>query len=70
MNPEPKLSSDLTHEDYLWIAESAYYKALARDFVPGHDQEDWLEAKIDYENIVLPKRQKNGLVCLVSDNFL
>lgn len=70
MNSDPKLSSDLKHGDYLWIAESAYYKALARDFVPGHDQEDWLEAKIDYENIVLPKRQKNGLVCLVSDNFL
>lgn len=35
----------MTPEDNQWIAESAYYKALARGFIPGHDQDDWLEAK-------------------------
>jgi hypothetical protein len=31
------------------IAEIAYYRALARGFVPGHELEDWLaaEAEID-----------------------
>ena len=27
------------------IAEAAYYKAEKRDFNPGHDIRDWLEAK-------------------------
>jgi hypothetical protein len=55
----------MTHEDYQWIAEAAYYKALARGFAPGHDQDDWLEAKKEYENIILQRR--NGLVVLVQN---
>jgi len=55
----------MTPEDNQWVAESAYYKALARGFTPGHDQDDWLEAKKEFENIMLPKKQKNGLVLLV-----
>ena len=31
-----------------WIAESAYYKALARTFISEHDQDDWLEVKKEY----------------------
>ncbi len=64
MNLEPKLC-DLTNEDYQWIAESSYYKALARGFTPGRDQEDWLEALKDYEEEMLSKLQRNGLVWLV-----
>lgn len=64
MNSEPQLNA-VVPEEYQWIAESAYYKALARGFAPGHDQEDWLEAKQEFENFKLSKKQKNGLVLLV-----
>lgn len=35
-----------------WIAEAAFYKAEARNFEPGHDQEDWLEAEKEYETLM------------------
>ncbi len=63
MNSEPKLPTEITNEDHQWIAESAYYKALARSFSPVRDQEDWLEAKKEYENAIFQRR--NGLVVLV-----
>ena len=50
-------------ENYQWIAESAYFKALARSFTPDYDLADWLEAKKDYEEM-LSKQRKNGLVSL------
>jgi hypothetical protein len=31
------------------IAISAYYKAEARGYEPGHELEDWLEAEIETE---------------------
>lgn len=46
-----------------WIAESAYYKALARGFWPNRDEQDWLEATQEYEAWRL-KQRKNGLVSL------
>ncbi|MDD5274592.1 MAG: DUF2934 domain-containing protein [Methylovulum sp.] len=52
-----------TIEKNRWIAESAYYKALARGFWPNCDQEDWLEATQEYEAWRLRQR-KNGLVSL------
>jgi hypothetical protein len=30
------------------IAELAYYKAENRDFVPGYELEDWLEAEQEF----------------------
>ena len=70
MNSVRKLLSEIKNEDYQWIAESAYYKALARSFVTGYDQEDWLEARKDYEQKVLSKQHRNGLVSLVSDKII
>ena len=70
MNSVRKLLSEIKNEDYQWIAESAYYKALARSFVTGHDQEDWLKARKDYEQKVLSKQHRNGLVSLVSDKII
>lgn len=29
------------------IAESAYYKAEARGFLPGHELDDWLAAEVN-----------------------
>lgn len=37
----------------LWISEAAYYKALARKFEPGKELADWLEAEIDYSNMLV-----------------
>jgi hypothetical protein len=56
----------MTQENHQWIAESAYYKALARGFTPIRDQEDWMEAKREYEDKMLSKQQRNGLVSFAS----
>jgi hypothetical protein len=32
-------------EVYRLIQESAYFKAKARDFAPGHEVQDWIEAE-------------------------
>lgn len=66
---ESELSTITLQENYHWIAESAYYKALARSFSPNRDQEDWLEAKKDYEEM-LSKQQRNGLVSLRQNNIV
>lgn len=34
------------------IAEAAYYKAEKRNFIPGYEWDDWLEAKCDILNMV------------------
>ena len=39
---QPKLSPE---EVYNLIQESAYYKAKARGFEPGHEVQDWIEAE-------------------------
>src|SRR2546423_32785 len=41
-NAEPQLSPE---EVYKLIAESAYFKAKARGFAPGHEAQDWIEAE-------------------------
>jgi hypothetical protein len=37
----------------LWISEAAYYKALARKLKPGKELTDWLEAEIDYFEMLI-----------------
>ena len=32
---------------YRMIQETAYYKAKARDFAPGHEVQDWIEAEAE-----------------------
>ncbi|MDO9106037.1 MAG: DUF2934 domain-containing protein [Methylovulum sp.] len=61
VNANPHWTTEQEH--YQWIAESAYYKALARGFTPVRDQDDWLEAQKEYEEAML-KQKKNGLVSL------
>ncbi len=36
-----------------WISEAAYYKALAGKFEPGKELTNWLEAEIDYYNMLI-----------------
>ena len=40
-----KSSAPKSHE---WISVAAYYKAEARNFEPGKELDDWLEAEVDY----------------------
>jgi hypothetical protein len=41
-NTQPQLSPE---EVYRLIQESAYFKAKARGFAPGHEVQDWIEAE-------------------------
>jgi hypothetical protein len=36
-----------------WISEAAYYRAKAREFVPGKELNDWLEAEIEYGKMLI-----------------
>jgi hypothetical protein len=36
-----------------WIAEAAYFKALARGFKPHEELRDWLEAEQDYVTMLI-----------------
>ena len=35
------------------VAESAYYRAKARGFAPGHEIEDWLAAEAELAHLLL-----------------
>ena len=63
VNSESQIAGTATAENYQWIAEAAYFKALARGFTPILDQDDWFEAKKEYEALLL-KQLKSGLVSL------
>ena len=43
--PAPESESDSDAERRRRIAEAAYYRAEQRNFAPGNDMEDWLEAE-------------------------
>jgi len=40
----PDLSAE---EIYKLVQETAYYKAKARGFAPGHEVQDWIEAEAE-----------------------
>lgn len=45
-SPSPSISPPLSAEEiYRLIQEAAYFKAEARQFAPGVELEDWLEAE-------------------------
>ena len=42
----PRMQPELSPEEvYKLIQESAYFKAKARGFAPGHEVQDWIEAE-------------------------
>jgi Protein of unknown function (DUF2934) len=43
-DPGPDTEARLEH-----IATAAYYKAMARGFMPGQDMDDWLEAEAEFD---------------------
>lgn len=38
-----------------WISEAAYYQALARNFIPGHELDDWLSAENAYAQMQIER---------------
>jgi hypothetical protein len=45
---KPAKPADPTPEQlYCMIQETAYFKAKARDFAPGHEVQDWIEAEAE-----------------------
>ncbi len=40
------------------IAEAAYYRAEARGFAPGHEEEDWLEAEAEVDLLLASSEPK------------
>jgi len=38
-----------------WISEAAYYKAETRNFESGRALDDWLEAEIDYSEMLIAR---------------
>lgn len=48
---QPQTQSDLGQIESM-IAEAAYYKALARGFIPGTELSDWLEAEQEIKGLV------------------
>lgn len=65
MSKSIKFSKQPT-ENSQWIAEAAYYKALARGFSAHKAQQDWFEAEQEYLHL-LEKQPKNGLISLHPD---
>ena len=48
VNTSGKTASKLSPEEiYRLIQESAYFKAKARGFAPGHEVQDWIEAEAE-----------------------
>ena len=43
---------ECTHRQH-WISVAAYYKAQAREFEPGKELDDWLEAEKDYSKLLV-----------------
>ena len=45
-------SSGSAGERQRLIAEAAYYRALARGFVPGCEVDDWLQAEAEVDHVL------------------
>jgi hypothetical protein len=43
----PRRAGLSAEEIYKLIQETAYYKAKARGFAPGHEVQDWIEAEAE-----------------------
>lgn len=42
------------HQNHDRIARTAYFKSMARGFQPGHEMEDWIEAKKEVSEKLMP----------------
>ena len=61
MNEDLNRKQELKDE---WIAEAAYYRSLDRNFTPGSEDKDWIEAENKFNDLI-KKRIKPGLVRII-----
>jgi hypothetical protein len=50
-NDQPTEYIDVAQQEAM-IAKAAYFKAMQRDFVAGHEMDDWLAAEADIYGLV------------------
>ncbi len=50
-NDQPTAYIDVAQQEAM-IAKAAYFKAMQRDFVAGHEIDDWLAAEADIYGLV------------------
>jgi hypothetical protein len=58
LKPEGELTPLDFPDCYTKIAEIAFYKAEIRDFEPGHELDDWIEAEREFKEMT-SKRKPN-----------
>ena len=59
--PPESMSAKLSAEDiYRLIREAAYFKAEARNFAPGVELQDWLEAEAEVRQRLQPKTSRES----------
>lgn len=46
------LMYDFVQKRHHLISEAAYYRALARDFTPGGEMEDWIQAEAEIDHVL------------------
>ena len=46
-SPAKPAAEPTPEQVYRMIQETAYFKAKARDFAPGHEVQDWIEAEAE-----------------------
>lgn len=52
LNPKGASTPLKLPDCYTKIAELAFYKAESRDFEPGHELDDWLEAEREFNEMI------------------
>lgn len=52
LNPEEEFTPLNLPDCYTKIAEIAFYKAEIRDFEPGHELDDWIEAEREFKEMI------------------
>lgn len=50
--PEGSITPINLPDCYTKIAEIAFYKAEIRGFEPGHELDDWIEAELEFKEMV------------------
>ncbi|MDP1772349.1 MAG: DUF2934 domain-containing protein [Methylobacter sp.] len=50
--PEESITPINLPDCYTKIAEIAFYKAEIRGFEPGHELDDWIEAELEFKEMV------------------
>jgi len=53
LNPKGLVTPINLPDCYTKIAELAFYKAESRNFEPGHELDDWIEAEREFTEVIV-----------------